>query len=67
MTSSKAPEIQTFYPTMEEFRNFPLYVEYMESKNAHLAGIARVIPPKEWSPRKADYETEDVMSFKILR
>lgn len=35
-------QVQVFYPTFDELRNFPEYVRYMESKGAHLAGIAKV-------------------------
>ncbi|XP_077777658.1 lysine-specific demethylase 4C isoform X3 [Podarcis muralis] len=45
-------KIMTFRPTMDEFRDFNKYLAYMESKGAHRAGLAKVIPPKEWKPRK---------------
>ena len=35
-------KIQTFRPTWEEFKDFPKFVEYMESQGAHKAGIAKV-------------------------
>ena len=40
----KNPKILTFYPTMEQFRNFEEYILYMETRNAHLGGIAKVNP-----------------------
>ncbi|XP_051990242.1 lysine-specific demethylase 4A-like [Xyrauchen texanus] len=43
--------IMTFYPTVEEFMNFNRYIAYMESKGAHKAGLAKIIPPKNWKPR----------------
>ncbi|XP_044302036.1 lysine-specific demethylase 4C isoform X1 [Varanus komodoensis] len=46
-------KIMTFRPTMDEFREFNKYLAYMESKGAHRAGLAKVIPPKEWKPRKS--------------
>nr|XP_061797327.1 lysine-specific demethylase 4A-like [Nerophis lumbriciformis] len=45
--------IMTFYPTVEEFKNFSRYVAYMESQGAHKAGLAKVVPPKEWKPRQS--------------
>ncbi|XP_061775815.1 lysine-specific demethylase 4A isoform X2 [Nerophis ophidion] len=45
--------IMTFYPTFEEFQNFSRYVAYMESQGAHKAGLAKVVPPKEWKPRQS--------------
>ena len=41
----------TFYPTLEEFSNLTKLIEYMESCGAHRAGIAKIVPPKEWVPR----------------
>lgn len=34
--------IMTFYPTIEEFKNFNRYIAYMESQGAHKAGMAKV-------------------------
>lgn len=42
MSQSQIPKIQVFRPTWEEFRHFDQYVEYMESKGAHKAGLAKV-------------------------
>lgn len=43
MSQSQIPKIQVFRPTWEEFRQFDKYVEYMESRGAHTAGLAKVI------------------------
>ncbi|CAK9829138.1 Probable lysine-specific demethylase 4B [Anthophora retusa] len=58
--SRGTPRIQVFRPTFEEFKDFTKYVEYMESKGAHKAGLAKVIPPPEWVPRKGGYNLEDL-------
>lgn len=42
-----------FTPTLDEFRDFNKYIAYMEDQGAHRCGIAKVIPPKEWCPRKS--------------
>lgn len=55
-TSRGVPRIQVFRPTYEEFKDFTKYIEYMESKGAHKAGLAKVIPPPEWIPRKSGYD-----------
>ena len=36
------PKIQVFRPTWEEFKDFNKYIEYIESKGAHKAGICKV-------------------------
>lgn len=42
MSQSQIPKIQVFRPTWEEFKHFDKYVEYMESKGANKAGLAKV-------------------------
>uniref|UniRef100_A0A8C6X1T0 [histone H3]-trimethyl-L-lysine(9) demethylase n=1 Tax=Naja naja TaxID=35670 RepID=A0A8C6X1T0_NAJNA len=53
-------KIMTFHPTLEEFHDFGKYIAYIESQGAHRAGLAKVIPPKEWKPRKS-YDDIDSM------
>ncbi|CAK9303106.1 unnamed protein product [Gordionus sp. m RMFG-2023] len=50
------PQILVFKPTMEEFKDFSKYVNYMETCGAHKAGLAKVIPPPQWKPTLKDYE-----------
>uniref|UniRef100_A0A8C7SFH9 [histone H3]-trimethyl-L-lysine(9) demethylase n=1 Tax=Oncorhynchus mykiss TaxID=8022 RepID=A0A8C7SFH9_ONCMY len=52
--------IMTFHPTKEEFKDFSRYIAYMESQGAHLAGMAKVIPPKDWKPRHT-YDIDDLV------
>lgn len=35
-------KIQTFYPTWDEFKDFKKYIQYIESRGAHKAGLAKV-------------------------
>lgn len=42
--------IMTFYPTMEEFKNFSRYIAYIESKGAHKAGLAKVSTNASFAP-----------------
>ncbi|XP_022906422.2 uncharacterized protein [Onthophagus taurus] len=56
--SQRFPKIMVFRPTWDEFKDFSKYVEHMESKGAHKAGLAKVIPPPEWVPRKSGYDLE---------
>lgn len=59
-TKNPSCKIMTFRPTLEEFKDFSKYVAYMESQGAHRAGLAKVIPPEGWKPRK-NYETIEDM------
>lgn len=56
----RIPKIMVFRPTWEEFKDFSNYVKHMESKGAHKAGLAKVIPPPEWVPRKSGYDVQDL-------
>merc|ERR1719509_33115 len=53
-------EPQTFYPTMDEFKDLQKYMNYLETQGAHLAGICKIVPPKEWIPRKEGYNPNDI-------
>ncbi|XP_076837589.1 lysine-specific demethylase 4A [Brachyhypopomus gauderio] len=53
--------IMTFCPTMEEFKNFNRYIAYIESQGAHKAGLAKIIPPKEWKPRRSYDDIDDLL------
>ncbi|XP_068196503.1 lysine-specific demethylase 4A-like [Antennarius striatus] len=53
--------IMTFYPSAEEFKNFSRYIAYMESQGAHKAGLAKIVPPKEWKPRSSYDDIDDLV------
>ncbi|KAL1280114.1 hypothetical protein QQF64_014714 [Cirrhinus molitorella] len=53
--------IMTFYPTIEEFQNFSLYIAYIESQGAHKAGLAKIVPPKNWKPRRSYDDIDDLL------
>uniref|UniRef100_A0A8C9TTX9 [histone H3]-trimethyl-L-lysine(9) demethylase n=1 Tax=Scleropages formosus TaxID=113540 RepID=A0A8C9TTX9_SCLFO len=54
-------KIMTFRPTAEEFKDFNQYLVYMESQGAHRAGLAKVIPPKGWKPRRSYDDIDDLV------
>ncbi|KAM6170105.1 lysine-specific demethylase 4C [Rhynchocyon petersi] len=54
-------KIMTFRPSMEQFRDFNKCLAYMESKGAHRAGLAKVIPPEGWRPRKSYDDIDDLL------
>ncbi|XP_037287703.1 lysine-specific demethylase 4C isoform X7 [Rhipicephalus microplus] len=58
--TSSVPKIMVFRPTLEEMQDFSKYLEHMESMGAHKAGLAKIIPPKEWIPRKGGYDDIDM-------
>ncbi|XP_062864359.1 lysine-specific demethylase 4C [Trichomycterus rosablanca] len=60
-STNPACKIMTFRPTMEEFRDFNQYLVYMESQGAHRAGLAKVIPPNGWKPRRCYDDIDDLI------
>ncbi|XP_060013886.1 lysine-specific demethylase 4D-like [Lagenorhynchus albirostris] len=53
--------IMVFHPTKEEFNDFDTYIAYMESQGAHRAGLAKVIPPKDWKARETYDDIDDIL------
>uniref|UniRef100_A0A8C4UDR3 [histone H3]-trimethyl-L-lysine(9) demethylase n=1 Tax=Falco tinnunculus TaxID=100819 RepID=A0A8C4UDR3_FALTI len=53
--------IMTFRPTMEQFRDFSRYIAYVESQGAHRAGLAKIVPPKEWKPRQCYDDIDELV------
>lgn len=54
--TSSVPKIMVFQPTLDQMQDFSKYLEHMESQGAHKAGLAKIIPPKGWIPRKDGYD-----------
>ncbi|XP_075452613.1 lysine-specific demethylase 4C isoform X3 [Ascaphus truei] len=54
-------KIMTFRPTLEEFKDFNKYLVYMESKGAQRSGLAKVIPPKGWKPKRHYDDIDDLV------
>ena len=53
-------EVPIFYPTFDEFRHFSSYISKIESLGAHKIGLAKIVPPKEWTPRRLDYKQKQI-------
>lgn len=64
-TPNMVPKIMVFRPTLEEMKDLSKYIEFMESQGANKAGLAKIIPPAGWTPRKRGYE--DVISSKTIK
>ncbi|XP_076969324.1 lysine-specific demethylase 4D [Tamandua tetradactyla] len=60
-TQNPTCSIMIFHPTKEEFNDFDKYIAYMESQGAHRAGLAKVIPPKEWKARQTYDDISDIL------
>ncbi|XP_067228813.1 lysine-specific demethylase 4A isoform X2 [Chanodichthys erythropterus] len=60
-SQSPAIRIMTFHPTKEEFKDFNRYIAHMESQGAHRAGMAKVVPPKGWKPRRTYDDIDDLV------
>ncbi|KAJ1374257.1 hypothetical protein KIN20_036908 [Parelaphostrongylus tenuis] len=63
-------EVFTFYPTLEEFKDFKAYIQKIEAVGAHRrSGICKVVAPEGWFARpskaKFNYRDEQVEQFII--
>jgi hypothetical protein len=51
MASSKPfTDSMTYYPTLEELKDFKTYVQRLEQDGAGRYGIVKIVPPKDWFP-----------------
>ena len=55
---------------MAEFKDFNKYVQKIEREGGYHGGLSKIIPPKEWTPRKSGYsldkeENKDLADLKI--
>ncbi|CAI2332999.1 unnamed protein product [Caenorhabditis sp. 36 PRJEB53466] len=58
--------VLTFYPTLEEFKDFNRYIRKIEKEGAHLkAGIAKIVAPEGWTPRPSKKDFSDVDEYEI--
>ncbi|WKX96425.1 hypothetical protein Q1695_012680 [Nippostrongylus brasiliensis] len=69
-TGTAGYEVFTFYPTIEEFKDFKGYVQKIEAIGAHRrSGICKIVAPEGWTPRpsktKYNYKDEQVEHFII--
>jgi len=49
-----------FHPTYDEFKDLNKFIASIEKKGAHIPGIAKIVPPKEWQPRRAGYTKDEL-------
>ena len=59
-------EAKVYYPTWDEFKDFNKFMQKVELDGVVESGIIKVVPPKEWVPRKAGYELE-TLNYNIAR
>ena len=54
-------EPKIYRPTIAEFADFGRFIRKIEKEDhAHKAGLAKIIAPPEWIPRKQGYNIEDL-------
>ena len=53
-------QVPVFHPTFDEFRHFSSYIAKIESLGAHHVGLAKIVPPKEWTARKFGYKQKQI-------
>lgn len=57
--------IKTYKPTMEQMKDFSAYIKLIHDDNGHRAGLAKIIPPPEYKPRKAGYSDDTLYNLEI--
>lgn len=57
--------IKTYHPTYEQMKDFSAFMRYVHQDGGHRAGLAKIIPPPGYKPRKAGYEDEALYEMKI--
>lgn len=58
-------EIKVYRPTMEEMKDFSAYVKYIHRDGGNRAGLCKIIPPKEYVPRKRGYGDDELYDMII--
>lgn len=58
-------EAPVYYPTLEEFRDFPKFISRIEKDGSDRYGIVRVVPPLEWEYKGKRNLEEDILQQKI--
>lgn len=58
-------KIRIYEPTLEEMKDFSGYIKHIHETGGHRAGLVKVIPPKEYKPRKAGYGDEKLYDMII--
>jgi jumonji domain-containing protein 2 len=59
-------QAKVYRPTWNEFKDFNGFIKMIEKDGADELGICKVIPPKEWIPRKKGYKIDE-LDFTIDR
>ncbi|CAF4027552.1 unnamed protein product [Rotaria magnacalcarata] len=60
LTVPSSVEVPVFYPTYDEFKDFSAFIASIEARGAHKIGLAKIVPPKEWTPRKMGYKSKQI-------
>jgi len=65
LTPEGGYKIKTYYPTMEQMKDFSAYIRHIHEDGGHRAGLAKIVPPKEYKPRKAGYGDDKLYDMEI--
>jgi jumonji domain-containing protein 2 len=58
-------KVKTYYPTLEEMKDFNAYIKYIHEDGGHRAGLAKIVPPAGYEPRKGGYNDEKLYQMEI--
>lgn len=57
--------VRTFYPTLQEMGDFSGYIKHIHDLGGHRAGLAKIVPPADYKPRKVGYGDEKLYNMNI--
>lgn len=65
LTPEGGYKIKEYRPTMEQMKDFSAYIKHIHDDGGHRAGLAKIIPPPEYKPRKSGYGDDKLYDMDI--
>lgn len=60
-------KIRTYRPTLQQMKDFSGYIRYIHEDGGHRAGLAKIIPPVGYQPRKKGYADDELYAMNITK
>lgn len=60
-------KIRTYRPTLQQMKDFSAYIRYIHEDGGHRPGLAKIIPPVGYQPRKKGYADDELYEMSIIK